>query len=52
MQFRELIAWDYLVPDHYFDVQKLIQKKALQANIDTYTIPFKNFWRPVYFADI
>eukprot|EP00347_Sterkiella_histriomuscorum_P005365 403356888 len=45
MSFRELASWDYMVPDHYFDVNYLIKMKNMRS--ETYQIPFKTFWLPI-----
>jgi hypothetical protein len=47
--FRELMSWDYTVPDFYFDEVAMLDRKKQDQLQDTYTLPTRTFWKPVYF---
>ena len=50
--FRELMACDFYVPDHYFDSQLLAERRKTAIKEESYTIPLKVFWRPVENEDL
>ncbi|CDW75782.1 UNKNOWN [Stylonychia lemnae] len=45
LSFRELMSWDFYVPDYYFDKEQLIKHNNTLAEV--YTVPMKTFWIPV-----
>ena len=45
--FRELMACDIYVPDHYFDRQLQAERRAKKLKDESYEIPLNVFWRPV-----
>ena len=49
MIFRELMSWDYTVPDYYFDENLMLDRKLQEQLKETYFLPTRTFWRPVYF---
>ncbi len=49
--FRELMSWDFSVPDYYFDQNLMLDRKKQEQLKDTYMLPIRTFWRPVYFDD-
>ena len=46
LSLRELVQWDYMVPDHYFDANQLLTLHNQRRN-ESYTVPFKTFWLPI-----
>lgn len=52
--FREIMAFDVMVPDVYFERQLQIQRgNQAQAEKldDVFAVPVKTFWRPVEFGE-
>jgi hypothetical protein len=47
--FRELMSWDFSVPDYYFDENLMLDRKMQEQLKETYLLPTRTFWRPVYF---
>jgi hypothetical protein len=47
--FGELMSWDYSVPDYYFDKNLMLDRKRQEQLQETYLLPTRTFWRPVYF---
>ena len=47
--FRELMSWDYSVPDFYFDKDLMLDRKLQEQLQETYLLPTRTFWRPCYF---
>ena len=45
--FRELLGYDFYVPDIYFNKEELIRRKENKAASEKYVIPLKTFWRPL-----
>ena len=45
------MSWDYFVPDHYFDMQLLMQKQKSEKAKETYLLPLKTFWKPIDIDD-
>ncbi len=44
--FRELIAYDYFAPEHYFDGDRVVFKE--DSNMEQkIVVPLATFWRPV-----
>ena len=40
--YRELMAWDYHVADPFLN---------LSSPAESYTLPLRTFWKPVYFEE-
>ena len=45
--FRELMGYDFYVPDHFFDKDYLMQKKEKKQVAEKYSLPLKTFWQPL-----
>jgi len=43
------MAWDFSVPDYYFDENLMLDRKMQEQLKETYLLPTRTFWRPVYF---
>jgi hypothetical protein len=50
--FRELMSWDFHVPDFYFDKDLMLDRKRQEQLQETYQMPLRTFWRPIYFDAI
>ena len=47
MVFRELMSYDYYVPDLFFDKEMLTRKKENKVVAEKFVMPLKTFWRPI-----
>lgn len=47
--FRELMSCDLYVPDYYFDKTLMLDRKKQEQLMESYILPIRTFWRPVYF---
>ena len=47
MFFRELMSYDYYVPDLFFDKEMLTRKKENKVVAEKFVMPLKTFWRPI-----
>ncbi len=43
------MSWDYSVPDFYFDEEAMLDRKRQEKLQETYMLPTRTFWKPVYF---
>ena len=51
LTLREVMSWDYYVPDHYFDSQMMLLRKEQAKHAEEYTVPMKTFWKPILFEE-
>ena len=47
MVFRELMGFDFYVPDYFFDKEQLMRKKENKKTQEQFIVPLKTFWRPI-----
>ena len=47
MAFRELMSYDFYVPDLFFDKEMLMRKKENKVVTEKFVMPLKTFWRPI-----
>ena len=45
--FRELMSYDFYVPDHYFDREALELKREKKLAQERYVVPVQTFWKPL-----
>ena len=49
--FRELMEFNYFVPDHYFDREQAASIKKSREATSLYLVPLKTFWRELVFDE-
>lgn len=45
--FRELMAYDFYVPDYYFDREALELRRERKQAQERYVVPLQTFWKPL-----